>query len=352
MTVETARSKARRFIDKLASAENPAEARRLAKNELAMEELFNLYLADRKKAGKRSIKAMLEIWELYLGELPKAPRKKHGRERVKPSEGVNWSKKKLSEITTQRINTLHARIVAAGKAITANRVHELLRAVFGFAMRQKYIKDNPAEGITPAAERDRSRFLGKDELPRFIAALEQEYQPWRDYFIVLLYVGYRRAAIAAMAWRDIDLETGTWMVPGERAKNGDPIVLPVTGAALITLRRRWRDRESTKWVFPGGGKDGHVTSPTKAWTRVVTRAQLDDVRIHDLRRTLGSWLAMSGASLPAIGRALGHKDPRSTQVYARWQAGAVTATVMVGHKAMDAAARNAKVVPLRLKKAR
>lgn len=163
---------------------------------------------------------------------------------------------------------------------------------------------------------------------------------------------YRRSAVAAMAWRDIDLEAGTWLVPGERAKNGAPIVLPVTGPALTTLRRRWRHQGSTAWVFPGGGKAGHLTSPRKAWSRILERAHLENLRIHDLRRTLGSWLAMSGASLPAIGRVLGHKDPRSTQVYARLQAEAVTATVTVAHRAMSAAVKNPKVVPLRLKKAR
>lgn len=42
-----------------------------------------------------------------------------------------------------------------------------------------------------------------------------------------------------------------------------------------------------------------------------------DLRIHDLRRTLGSWLASSDTSLPIIGRVLNHKPPEATKVYAR-----------------------------------
>ena len=42
-----------------------------------------------------------------------------------------------------------------------------------------------------------------------------------------------------------------------------------------------------------------------------------DLHIHDLRRTLDSWLASSGTSLPIIGRVLNHKTPEATKVYAR-----------------------------------
>ena len=45
--------------------------------------------------------------------------------------------------------------------------------------------------------------------------------------------------------------------------------------------------------------------------------EMRDLHIHDLRRTLGSWLASSGTSLPIIGRVLNHKTPEATKVYAR-----------------------------------
>jgi integrase len=343
--IEGARAIAARLVAQLETAENPAEARRRVRAELTLGELFEHYAAERERAGKRSIGDLRALWELYVGPLPVVPRKKHGRERAKPREGVDWSKRRLSEITTQQISALHARIVAAGKPTTANRVHELLRAMYSCATRQRIAADNPAIGVTQAKERDRSRFLGSDELPVFMAALSEEPQPWRDYFTVLLYVGYRRAAVAAMRWKDVDLQVGAWSVPNENSKNGDPIVLPLTGPALDVLRARWSERESSPWVFPGRSAAGHVTQPKKAWARLLKRAGVQDLRPHDLRRTLGSWLAMSGVSLLAIGRALGHKDPRSTQVYARLQADAVTHAVRTAHEAMQAAISNPKVIP-------
>jgi integrase len=55
----------------------------------------------------------------------------------------------------------------------------------------------------------------------------------------------------------------------------------------------------------------------KAWSRIRRLANLEDVRVHDLRRTLGSWLAGTGESLPLIGKVLNHSQPSTTAIYAR-----------------------------------
>lgn len=345
ITVEDARRLAVGFVAKLASAESPAAARRAVRGEMTFGELYDAYLKDRVTAGKKRPDLIRGLWELYLGPLPDVPRKAHATERKKPAEGVDWSGKRVSEITVTTLAQLHRRICAAGKERTANKVVALVRAIYGYGLDHRIVTDNPAIGVTFAPEHERARFVQGAELPRFLAALAEEEQPWRDYFTVLLYVGYRRAAVAAMRWSDIDLKAGIWRVPGERAKNGDPIILPVAGPALVTLLTRNKERESDEWVFPGGGRAGHITSPRDAWSRLLARAGIDNLWLHDLRRTLGSWLAMSGVSLPAIGRALGHKDSRSTEVYARLQTEAVAGVVRIAHDAIAAAAANPAVLP-------
>jgi integrase len=61
----------------------------------------------------------------------------------------------------------------------------------------------------------------------------------------------------------------------------------------------------------------HVVDPRKSWARVLKRSGIADLRPHDLRRSLGSWQAIAGASLQVIGASLGHKDPKATAVYSR-----------------------------------
>ena len=53
------------------------------------------------------------------------------------------------------------------------------------------------------------------------------------------------------------------------------------------------------------------------WRKVLERAGIQNLRLHDIRRTLGSYQAISGASLQVIGKSLGHKSSTATEVYAR-----------------------------------
>jgi integrase len=74
------------------------------------------------------------------------------------------------------------------------------------------------------------------------------------------------------------------------------------------------------------------------------------LRIHDLRRSLGSWQAITGASLPIIGKSLGHKSPDATMIYARLSLDPVRQSVNTATAAMMEAGgmkTPAQVVPLR-----
>ena len=53
------------------------------------------------------------------------------------------------------------------------------------------------------------------------------------------------------------------------------------------------------------------------WARLLKRAGLQDRRLHDLRRSLGSWQAIGGSSLSVIGKSLGHTSLSATAIYAR-----------------------------------
>ena len=95
----------------------------------------------------------------------------------------------------------------------------------------------------------------------------------------------------------------------------------------LRQNRHWRRREPKRlqnnsqekspFVFPGNGKKGHLDDPKRAFDRIRKRMNADNFRMHDLRRTLGSYMAINGISLPVIGKALNHKSQVSTAIYAR-----------------------------------
>ncbi|NHX27617.1 tyrosine-type recombinase/integrase, partial [Escherichia coli] len=70
-----------------------------------------------------------------------------------------------------------------------------------------------------------------------------------------------------------------------------------------------------------------------AWDRIRKDAGIEDIRIHDLRRTLGSYQAATGANGYIIGKSLGHKSQQSTAIYARLNLDPVRESV---NKATDA----------------
>jgi integrase len=88
----------------------------------------------------------------------------------------------------------------------------------------------------------------------------------------------------------------------------------------------------------------HLVEPKKGWDRILTSAKITALRIHDLRRTLGSWQARTGASLTIIGKSLNHKSPMTTAIYARLDLDPVRASMEKATSAMFTAAK-AKLVP-------
>ena len=294
MSIEQARKKAQKLKSDLADGIDPAEEKRRRRQEMTFAELFEIYMDRHAKPRKRSWQDDLNNFRLYLEP---------------------FGKKKLSEIRKSHISAIHARIGKKHK-ITANRVLALISSVFGRAIEFGLYEDlNPCRGIRKFPEKSRERFLQADELPRFFKALDEEpNETLRDYIFISLLTGARRSNVLAMRWNELNLKRCTWTIP--RTKNGDPQTVTLTPEAIEILKDR-KKRATSIFVFPGKGKSGHLIEPMKGWRRILERASIRDLRIHDLRRTLGSWQAITGSSLPIIGKSLNHKNASTTAIYAR-----------------------------------
>ena len=99
-------------------------------------------------------------------------------------------------------------------------------------------------------------------------------------------------------------------------KNNQPQQIPLTEQAIQVLKDIGiRDKG---WVFPSNdSKSGHLENPKKFWQKLLQNAGIDNLRMHDLRRTLGSYQAIMGSSMNIISKSLGHKSIQSTAIYAR-----------------------------------
>lgn len=258
--------------------------------------LVERYIEHSKVHGKKTWKREKQMLALYV-----------------PS---GWRTRWLSDITRDEMIQLHDAIGEANGKYASNRLIMLLRAMWNAARDWKlFAGDNPAARIKLFREDKRERFLSPDELQRVNTALMDEpNEYWRAYFPLILLLGPRKSELLAAKWTDVDLERRTWLKP--ETKNGKSHLLPLPAPAVAILERL-PSRGRSEWIFPGCGATGHLQGPWPAWKRIRDRAGCRDVRIHDLRRTLGSWLAGAGFSLPLIGKALNHTSPSSTSVYAR-----------------------------------
>ena len=183
-----------------------------------------------------------------------------------------------------------------------------------------YRGDNPTEAVDKLPEPSRERFLTPDELKRFFTAVDGlESEMYADFFRMLIFTGSRRSNVQSMRWDELSLSDGRWTIPAAKAKSGRTMSVPLSADALKILKRRQEAVNGSPWVFPGQSAAGHMIQPAYQWMTVTKAANLHDLRIHDLRRTLGSVMAQQGASLHLIGQVLGHTNPTSTMIYARFQ---------------------------------
>ena len=191
-------------------------------------------------------------------------------------------------------------------AATANRLLQLLKRVLNVAQMLDYCERNPCRGIRMHAEQNiRTRTLAGSELKRFLAALETESnRVAADFFLFSLATGARREECLQLSRSELFLEEGVWRLPSGRAKSGKSRVIPLNAIALQVLERRLAESKS-QYVFPGK-LGGHLVSPEKAWQRVLTKSGLNDLKIHDLRRSAATLILNDGGSMTQAGNLLGH----------------------------------------------
>ena len=297
LPVAVARQKALEIRAAIGRGEDPAEARQNERRQPTFGDLADAYMERHARLYKRPRSIRQDEYNLthYI-----------------PS---GWNARRLSNVTRGDIERLHATVGREHGPYSANHTMRLLRHMFKLAGDWGILKgENPAARIKLFKEQRRERFLTPEELLKVNAALmgEPDWR-WQAYFPLALMLGTRKSELLATRWRDVDLVQRTLRLPETKA--GRPHLLPLPAPAIAMLESL-PSRGKSDWVFPSASASGHIVEPAKAWQRIRKRAGVPDVRIHDLRHTLASWLVGAGYSLPLIGRALNHSQIATTERYA------------------------------------
>jgi integrase len=217
-------------------------------------------------------------------------------------------KRELVEI----LNTVQGR----GAGIMANRVLAAMRKFFNWLVSQAILEASPCAGIgAPTAERSRDRVLTDDELGRVLKAAQLLDYPFGVIVQLLAHTGQRREEVAGMRWSELDLKKQLWTLPGARTKN-----------------KRMHDVALTPQVvelIKGCPPVGHFVASLSAdrtfegWSNskatLDQKAQVGGWRLHDLRRTMVTYMARAGVAQHVSDRILNHKSGVISSVAAVYQ---------------------------------
>lgn len=243
---------------------------------------------------------------------------------------------RLSELDREHIERLRAAItdgatarsVPSGKSRgvrrvrggegTATRTIRTFSAVCAYGVRRKLLTANPCEGVRLAAVKRRHRILSHAEFAQLASGLAQAENVGVNLTAIaqvrmLLATGARRQEVAAMRWKDIDLDNGVWRQLD--TKTGFSL-RPLSDAAQTQLSTLRQHADGSDWVFPRADGEGFYSGLSNAWSRIRALAGLpDDVTLHTLRHTFASLGAMANFPTALLKSVLGHKSEATTLRY-------------------------------------
>ena len=354
LTVEKARAKARLLKEQIMDGLDPTAERKRAKfREWTLGAHFKDYIEVYAKNHNKTWKLDQKETERFFSD---------------------WFPRYMVDITRFEVQRRYHRIAEENGMFHANRTIDRLRSIYNKAIEWGWQGDNPARFIKRFREPVRERFIQPEEMPYLLQSLDNEPSiTARDYFWLALLTGARKTNLLTMRWDQINWNRETWCIPD--TKNGEPVLLPLMDKAIAILKER-KEFVTAEWVFPSiRNGENHFINAKRAWRRIVCRATiyqwyaddrmkpiidgcqmilgkdnynnlwmklirekaanagielptgLMDTRIHDIRRTFGSYQAINGTNLLVIGRSLGHKCEKSTRVYARLSLDPVRASI-------------------------
>lgn len=343
LTLDQARDEAREVFRQVRKGGDPVEAKRTAGRGKTFGDLIEDFMT-RHVQGQRL-------------KTENATRRRLDRNIPK-----SWKPRLAEAITAADIEGLHAKI-GQTRPYEANRLLQIIKTMYNRAPAWGYVPkgaDNPAVGVRRHREVKRDRWATAHEVKVLAWAIDQEPNVYiRAALVLYLLTGVRKSELLEARRRDIDWQSGVLRLADP--KSGQPQSVPLSAAAQAILRAL-PVMSGNPYLLPGNKKAAHLVNIDKAWRRVrkaatvrlwatskdkrvsaliehLTRTLertptyaeglagagdvvdlptgLVDLRLHDLRRTVGSWLSQSGIDLNVVKDAMRHASLATTLVYAR-----------------------------------
>lgn len=228
------------------------------------------------------------------------------------------------KVTPRQCDTVLRRIVDRGAPTTANDALRIMRRMFGYGRKRRYLEHNPVADFdlddAGGKEQARRRVLARDELSLLLAAMRETPNLGRNNelaFKILLATCVRKGELVSAQWPVLDLEQGIWHLTG--TKTGAAIDIPLAAAVVEWFRELQVFAAGSEYVLPARlivkrrrgqaiqSRFPHISPDTLNVALRRVNHGLEHFAVHDMRRTARTHLAALGVSREVAERALNHK---------------------------------------------
>ncbi len=302
------------------------EAREIAKDLYAKVRLgINPILEKQQRVENQKSPLFNELTREYVDKYLPTIRVSTSKEfrRIIETELVPLFKTQLNQISkSQIINLLDKKAFGQSHPTQANQIKIVLSSMFSFATRRNLIESNPILSVPSYATGDsqRQRYYSDSEIKEIWNQIEKMPSPTREALKLLFLLGQRKSETLQMKWEHIDEANLIWVIPPSMAKNKQEHHVPLSEQAYSILKGMGR---SSEYVFQSPViSDQPIKSIKRQTKKVKQKTSVKDFRVHDIRRTVATYLAKMGTERTTIGKILNHKgmsgDNSITAIYDRY----------------------------------
>ncbi len=299
ITLTQAKKEAQRLNGLIAQGIDIASDKKQAKNtdKITLKEYIDsFYFSWYKKNNKNTI-----ALEFYLGK----PLKKIMNKTLNELNNKNLMIKYLNSYQIEN-NTSDA---------TYNRMLSTVKGMFSRAYEFQYIQSNNIKDIKPLKINIKKiRYLSNAETERFFGAIDKLNNiQAREIIKIAYFTGMRKNEILSLSADDIDLNTNQIVLKSENTKSSKIRYIPMHKDVLEIVKTK---KNKSKYLFISEKTDTKYHNINKSWKKLMSVAQIENFRFHDLRHNFCSMLVMKGVPIYTVAQLAGHADVKTTQIYA------------------------------------
>lgn len=246
-----------------------------------------------------------------------------------------FGKRSLERIGRREVEGLVAHMTRQGSsAKTTRNALGVLHGIFEYARRQEWVLANPVsladKPRTPEVDPD-IHFLETEEVEALLRGVPDDYLGGveRAMYLTAAMTGMRQGELLALRWRDVDWQArrvrvrrnfvrGEFGTPKSKRSSRSVPLADRLAAELDRLHRetRWPASDDLVFAHPSTGKPIDRFTLLKRFKKALARAGVREIRFHDLRHTFGTRLAAQGVPMRALQEMMGHRDFKTTLIYA------------------------------------